>query len=111
MPYAYRKPDIAFEHGGVAIYPVYKDGMADNPWDFWFTTDPETADECHAHGERGHFDVRMFAARWSQTPTIHQWDEFWEPRFRTEQDAIEALIRSAIDDGRIPRAVNPSAGE
>ena len=102
MPYAYREPDVALEHNGVTIWPVYKDGMADETWNYWFTTDQETCDQCHGHVEYGHFDARMLAGRWSETPTVDEWEKFWKPRFRREREAIDALIRIAIDEGRLP---------
>ncbi len=108
MPYRYVEPDVFLEHKGVSIFPVYRSGT-DEPWTYWFTTDPATCDDECGHGERGHFDARMLAARWSETPTVAQWDDFWKPRFKREHEAIDALIRGAIDEDRLPQSAKNSS--
>jgi hypothetical protein len=104
MPYAYVEPSIYLEHKGVEVFHVYRDGT-DEPWSYWFTTNPKTADDCHAHGEGGHFDARMLARQWSETPSVRQWDDWWRPRHRREDEAIEALIRKEIDAGLLPKPI------
>jgi len=103
MPYVYVEPELFMEHGDVEVFHVYRDGT-DEPWDYWFTTNPETADASYGHGSGGHFDTRMLAGKWEDTPTIVQWEDFWRRRFKTEDDAIEALIKSAIDNKVIPHS-------
>lgn len=103
MPYVKVEPEIYLSHKGVDIYHVYKDG-SNEPWGYWYTTNPETADDCFSHGEGGHFDARMFVRLWETTPTVAQWDGWWQPRFMHDEDAIEALIRTEIDAGQLPRS-------
>src|SRR5882672_9789132 len=101
MPYRYIEPDIFLKHKEVKVYHVYRDGT-DEPWTYWFTTNPATADDSYGHGKGGHFDARMLAGKWAETPSIAQWEEFWKPRFKHEEDAIAAMIETAIDEGRLP---------
>lgn len=101
MPYVQVEPDVYLEHKGVTVWHTYKEGT-DEECQYHFTTDPKTADECHFHGTRGHFDARLLAARWERTPTVGAWNDYWKPRFRTEEECIEALIRAAIEEGRLP---------
>lgn len=100
MPYVRVEPEMFLEHGGVEVFHVYRDGT-NEPWSYWFTIDPDTADDGYAHGKGGHFDVRRFVGRWENTPNVAQWDEWWQPRFKTEDDAVKALICTAIDQGHI----------
>lgn len=102
MPYIRIEPDLYLEHGGVEIFHVYRDGTSE-PWGYWFTTNPDTADDSFGHGKGGHFDARMFVGQWSQTPNVQQWEDWWRPRFKAEENAIKALIRSAIDAGRLDK--------
>lgn len=105
MPYRYVEPEVYLTHQGVSVFHVYREGT-DEPWSYWFTSDPRTADQTHAHGSGGHFDARMFAARWSDTPTVQQWDDYWRPRWRTEADAINALVVMAIEAGKVTNATD-----
>lgn len=100
MPYVKVDPEIYLTHKGVDVFCTYGDGF-DSPCTYWFTTNPDTADECHMHGTGGHFDARMFVRLWGTTPTVAQWEDWWRPRFRTEEEAIEALIETEIDNGRL----------
>lgn len=97
MPYAYVEPDVFLEYKGVTVYHTYRSGTTES-WEYWFTTDKDSADECGGHG---HFDARIFTGLWSETPNVHQWDEWWKARFKTEGGAVDALIRTAIEDGKI----------
>lgn len=101
MPYVRIDPDLRLEHKGVEVFPLCDEMGCAN--DYWFTTDPDNCDEFYGHGNRGHFDVRMFAGKWSRTPNVAEWEEFWKARFTLENECIDALIRSAIDDGKIGR--------
>jgi hypothetical protein len=100
MPYVKIDPEIYLTHNDVDVFCTYGDGF-DSASSYWFTTKPETADECNGHGQNGHFDVRMFVRRWESTPTVAQWEDWWRPRFKTEDEAIEALIKTEIEAGRI----------
>jgi hypothetical protein len=102
MPLTHVEPDVFLEHSGVEVYHIYEDYGLGGPVSYWFTTDPSTSDDFFGHRNRGQFDARLLAARWSETPTVTQWDDWWQPRFTTEHDAIEALIESAIEEGRLP---------
>jgi hypothetical protein len=99
MPYTYTEPAIFTERSGVTVWHMYDEMSC--PMKYWFTTDAETADEFHGHGRCGNFDARLFACRWATTPTIAQWEDFWKPRFQTEDEAVAFLIHDAIDTGRI----------
>lgn len=103
MPYVKVEPDQFMAHGGVAVFHCYRSGT-DEPWDYWFTTDPDTADNDHGHMEAGHFDVRQLTGLWPDTPNVQQWEDWWKPRFKTEDDSIRALIRSAIESGKLRTA-------
>ena len=96
MPYRYVEPDEFITHQGVTIWHAYRDGT-DEPHTYWFTTKPEQADG----GGDGWFDARRLTGLWSDTPTIAQWEGWWSPRYRVEDEAIEALIRTGIEEGRI----------
>lgn len=100
MPFAYVEPDIFISHQGVDVFHTYKDG-GDRHSPLWFTTDPKTADDCYSHGQRGHFDVRYFT-RLANPQNEAVWQGWWKPRFRTEDEAIEALIKTEIEAGRLP---------
>ncbi len=102
MPLVQVEADLFLERKGVEVFHTYPDGLIENVSRYWFTTDPETADHSCAHGERGHFDVRLLAARWSQTPSVGQWEEWWKPRCRTEDEAMAMLLQRAIDEERLP---------
>lgn len=98
MPYRYVEPDLFLTHNGVEVFCTYHSG-GDSPSScYWFTLDPKDADDSQSA-----FDARQFAG-FSQTPTVGAWDDWWKPRFRTEDEAIEALVKTAIDDGRIAAA-------
>jgi hypothetical protein len=43
----------------------------------------------------------MFVRRWETTPTVAQWEDWWKPRFTTEDEAVQALITTEIDAGRL----------
>jgi hypothetical protein len=111
MPYAYVEPDIYLEYEGVAVWHIYDAGDGGAPLEYWFTTDITSTDDFHGHGERGQFDVRLLAARWSETPTVGEWDSFWKPRWRREAECIEVLIQEAIDAGRLPHQSRTRAEE
>ncbi len=96
MPYRYVEPDIFITHSGIDVFYTYRDDSS--PFKYWFTLDMQDADDSHAG-----FDARLFAG-FSQTPTVGAWEDWWKPRFRTEDEAIEALVKIAIDDGRIRAA-------
>lgn len=101
MPYIKVEPDVFMEHDGVEVFNVY-DGTSE-PWKYWFTTNAETADDCFGHGQGGHFDARRLVGIWPDTPNCQQWDDWWKPRFNDEIEGIEALIRTAIDEKKLPR--------
>lgn len=101
MPYVMVDPEVVFEHRGVIVFHTYSSGYVGHPCRYWYTTNPKNSDECHLHGTHGHFDVRMFAGRWGSTPNVAEWEEFWKPRFRTEDECILALIEGAIDSGKV----------
>lgn len=97
MPYRYVEPEVYLEHAGVTVFNTYHSGT-DEPCKYWFTTNPEAADD--SGGDR-QFDARLFAGKWPSTPTVQQWEDWWKPRFRLEYEAVEALIKTAIDDGKV----------
>jgi len=100
MPYQYTSPDIFLTHNGVAVFHMYDVGDSCRI-QYWFTTDPTTSDDFYGHGNRGQFDARRSVRRWPDTPTVAQWDDWWKPRFRTEDEAVAALIKTEIDEGRL----------
>lgn len=104
MPLVQVEPDIRLEHNGVTVFETYPDGFIDGPSYYWFTTDPKTSDGSWEHGRNGHFDARILTGLWPGTPTVGVWDDWWKPRFRTEDEAIDMLIRKAIDEGRLPHS-------
>lgn len=103
MPYVYVEPEVFINHNGVDIFHAYRDGT-NEPWTYWFTTNPATADNSHGHGLGGWFDVRRLTGKWSDTPSVAAWDEWWRCRFMHESEALDALIKEAIDDGRLPNS-------
>lgn len=95
MPYIRIAPECFHEYGGVEVYHLYEQ---DEPIEYWFTTNPDNADE---FGKEGQFDVRMSVGLWGTTPTVAQWGDWWKPRHLSEDHAMIALIEAAIDAGRI----------
>lgn len=100
MPYVRVEPDFHLEHQGVEVFHLHDAGDS-SPNRYWFTTNPDNADEFYGHQCKGQFDARLLAARWADTPNTGEWEDYWKPRFTREQEAIEALIRGAIDTGNI----------
>lgn len=98
MPYIRVDPELRLEHLGVEVFPLYDEV---GPCRYWFTTDPDNADDFLGHGRNGQFDARQLEPRWSDTPTVAEWERFWKPRFQNEEEAIDALIRSGIESGRV----------
>jgi hypothetical protein len=99
MPYVRVDPDLYLEHRGVEVFPLYEvDGA---PCSYWFTTNPDNADDFLGHGKEGQFDVRKFTRLWPDCPTVAQWNDWWKPRFRLEEEAIQALIEQEIEAGRL----------
>ncbi len=105
MPYRKFDPELFHEHNGVEVYHTYDDGGIGAPADYWFTTDPTSADDFYGHGNRGQFDVRRLVGRWGGTPSIGQWEDWWKLRHTSEEAAILALIEGAIEDGALPHPV------
>lgn len=91
MPYRIEHFDaeMRLSHAGIDVFCTYEDGAI---WRYWYSTDPEGGNE---------FDARQFARISEGTPTVAAWEEWWKPRFKTEDEAIDALIIAAIEDGRV----------
>ena len=96
MPYRYIEPEVYLEHAGVVVFCTYNGD--DQPCKYWFTTDPRAAD---GGGPNDQFDARSFVGQWAGTPNVKQWDDWWKPRFRNEYEAVEALVTTAIDEGKV----------
>jgi hypothetical protein len=82
MPHkqVYVKPEKYLTHKGVTIYRAYKEGDADEPFIFWFTTDVTE--------EKPNFDIRMLST--------------WVPGTQMfETKAFKKALRAAIDKGEL----------
>lgn len=82
MPYAWVDPDVAFEHGDVKVYHVYKnDIMDEGVRNYWYGWSPR----CNDDGDDS-FDARDLAHTLN-LPTPGTWKE------------IVLVLKEAIDRG------------